>query len=65
MALLDAYCERAPANAGRTTLGDGIELWQRLSPSTRTLFERKRLMYVREMSPPEWKLAFQTDSLVL
>ena len=57
------YCV-APASAdGETTICDGVNFYQKLSESTKKLFEENRIKYVRHYSEAEWQVLYQTKNL--
>jgi alpha-ketoglutarate-dependent taurine dioxygenase len=56
-------CVRPALRDGETTVCDGAELYRQLSDSTRKLFERQRLKYVRFYPESEWTTRFQTRDL--
>lgn len=57
------YCERPPVDRGQTTVCDGIQLFERLSDSTRRLFEEKQIKYVRRYVDGDWQKIYQTEDL--
>jgi alpha-ketoglutarate-dependent taurine dioxygenase len=57
------YCERPPVSRGETTVCDGIQLYDRLGESTRRLFDKKRIKYVRRYPDGDWQKIYQTEDL--
>jgi alpha-ketoglutarate-dependent taurine dioxygenase len=53
------HCVRASLCGGETTLGDGTEIFERLSLSTRNLFVANRLAYTWHLSESRWKSTFK------
>ncbi len=52
------FCEQAPPSGGETTLGDGIEILTKLSPDTRSVFERSRIVYRFTFTKEGWEQFF-------
>lgn len=57
------YCATPPLKDGETTVGDGAEIYEELSDSTKKLFSTKRLKYIRNYPKEIWKEIYQTDDL--
>jgi alpha-ketoglutarate-dependent taurine dioxygenase len=57
------YCVVPAVSEGETTVCDGVQVWEQLSPSTQKLFREKRIKYIRHYGEKEWKLWAQTDNL--
>ncbi len=62
-AVLWFYCEHPPVSQGETTVCDGIQLYDRLGDTTRQLFDRKRIKYVRRYPDSDWQKIYQTEDL--
>jgi alpha-ketoglutarate-dependent taurine dioxygenase len=63
--LLWFYCAAPALKDGETTVGDGIQIYEELSPSTKDLFRTKRLKYIRNYPKEVWQEIYQTDDLTL
>lgn len=61
--LLWFYCVTPPAEAGQTTVGDGVQVYRRLSPEWKDLLAEKRLMYLRAYPDGAWQNIYQTDDI--
>lgn len=58
------HCVQPSAQGGETPLADSREVYRRLSPRLRELFERKKIMYVRNYGTGvdlSWQKVFQTE----
>jgi len=61
--LLWFYCATPPLSGGETTVCDGIQVYQKLSDSTKELFHTKRLKYIRSYPKFMWQEIYKTDDL--
>jgi alpha-ketoglutarate-dependent taurine dioxygenase len=57
------YCHTPASERGQTTLADGNELYKNLSPETQKLLTERDLLYIRNLSEPDWKTTFCTDDI--
>ena len=57
------YCATPALKDGETTVCDGIQVYNELSPSTQELFHQKRLKYIRTYPADVWQKIYQTDDL--
>ena len=57
------YCVTPAASDGETTICDGAQIYQELSPKAKDLFHAKRLKYVRKYLDGEWQKIYQTDDI--
>lgn len=57
------YCVTPAAADGETTVCDGSRVYRELNPTTRELFESRRLKYVRHYVDGEWQKIYQTDDI--
>jgi len=57
------YCERPADSDGETTVCDGSRVYEALSASTKELFAKKRLKYMRTYLSGEWQHIYQTDKI--
>ena len=48
-------CETPAAEAGETTMFDGVQVWAALSPATRELLSAKRIRYLSTYAEPAWR----------
>lgn len=56
-------CETPSAERGETTVCDGRRIYADLSERARTLFESKRVKYIRHLPDGVWQSAFQTGAV--
>jgi len=56
-------CARPAVEKGLTFVCDGVRIYEELSPSTRSVFETKRLKYIRNYPQEEWQVAFRTKDI--
>lgn len=56
-------CRRPAAEKGLTFVADGEQIYEKLSPRARELFETRRLKYIRNYPPLEWQVAFRTQDI--
>jgi alpha-ketoglutarate-dependent taurine dioxygenase len=52
------YCVTPAQQDGETSFCDGTEVYRGLRESTRDLFRRQRLKYIRTYEPGEWEIRF-------
>lgn len=57
------YCVHPAAEDGETTVCEGGEVYERLRPETKALFERQKLRYIRDYQEADWVKRFQTECL--
>lgn len=57
------FCSVAPKAAGQTTVYDGVEVWNRLSTSTRKIFETKKIKYTAHYPENRWDEIYQADTV--
>ena len=57
------YCVNPARSEGETIICDGAAIYRNLSESTRSLFEQKRLKYIRHYSDDQWQVLYHTDDL--
>ena len=62
-ALLWFYCVTPPAKDGQTTIGDGVQIYQRLPQKWKDLLAEKRLMYLRAYPEGIWQNIYTTDDI--
>ncbi len=55
------FCNTPPAAGGETTVCDGIQFYERLSPATKALFAKKQLKYVRHYKHGDWQKIYQSE----
>jgi alpha-ketoglutarate-dependent taurine dioxygenase len=48
-------CESAARSGSQTTVCDGYDVWDRLAPQTRALFEKQDILYARNISETAWR----------
>ena len=56
-------CSRPAVAGGQTTIYDGIRVWEMLSPSTQSLFRKKRIKYTACYLESMWPEIFQDSTL--
>jgi len=56
------YCVTPASAQGETIVCDGVQVYEKLSPSTRELFRQKQIKYIRNYKDGEWQLLCQTAS---
>lgn len=61
--LLWFYCVTPPAEDGQTTVGDGVQIYERLPQTWKDLLAGKRLMYLRAYPEGVWQNIYQTDDI--
>ncbi|WP_218080107.1 TauD/TfdA family dioxygenase [Anthocerotibacter panamensis] len=61
--LLWFYCATPALQNGETTVCDGAQIYQALSPTTQMLFQTKRIKYTRHYADGVWQEVYQTDNL--
>ncbi|MFJ5712435.1 MULTISPECIES: TauD/TfdA family dioxygenase [unclassified Streptomyces] len=49
------FCESAARAGSQTTVCDGYDVWDRLAPETRALFERQEILYSRNIAEHAWR----------
>lgn len=54
------YCIQPAEDGGPTTLYDGVDFLQSLSPTTRRFFVENRMRWVLRVPPPLWQRTLQT-----
>lgn len=59
------YCATPALKDGETTICDGTQVYNELSPSTQELLHQKRLKYIRTYPASAWQKIYQTDDLSL
>jgi alpha-ketoglutarate-dependent taurine dioxygenase len=57
------HCERPSPGGGQTTVGDGYELFARLTPETQSYFREHAIRYMRRLEDGTWQKAFMTADL--
>lgn len=57
--LLWFHCLTPARTGGETTFADGVEIWQRLSEPTRSLFLASRLRYTEVLPPEQWRVGLK------
>ena len=57
------YCDNPPRKGGATTVCDGVQIFNNLSPQTQSFFESNSIQYIRYLSDGDWQTAFQTDDI--
>jgi alpha-ketoglutarate-dependent taurine dioxygenase len=57
------YCATPAERDGETTVADGTELYVRLSPSTRALFETHRIKYICTHPDGRWQELYRSGDL--
>ena len=57
------YCASPALKDGETTACDGIAIYNELSDATRSLFQDKRLKYIRTYPTGVWQKIYQTDDI--
>jgi alpha-ketoglutarate-dependent taurine dioxygenase len=57
------YCSIAPLTKGETTICDGRQVCEKLSPATRAFFRDHLVRYIRPLSREQWQTSFRTTSL--
>jgi len=62
-AILWFYCVTPASTNGETTICDGSQIYNELSASTKELFHKNRLRYIRSYNDGEWQVIFQTDDI--
>jgi alpha-ketoglutarate-dependent taurine dioxygenase len=61
--LLWFFCERPADSDGETTVCDGAQIYDALSPKWKDLLARQKLRYVRRYLDGEWQLIYQTEDI--
>lgn len=61
--LLWFYCVTPPAKDGQTTVGDGVQIYQRLPQKWKDLLAEKRLKYIRAYPDGAWQNIYMTDNI--
>jgi len=61
--LLWFYCVTPPAEDGQTTVGDGVQIYERLPQKWKDLLAEKRLMYLRAYPDGVWQNIYTTDNI--
>ena len=61
--LLWFYCVTPPAEDGQTTIGDGVQIYERLPQKWKDLLAEKRLMYLRSYPDGVWQNIYTTDDI--
>ncbi len=61
--LLWFYCVTPPAKDGQTTIGDGVQVYERLPQKWKDLLNEKRLMYLRAYPDGVWQNIYMTDDI--
>lgn len=61
--LLWFYCANPPLKDGQTTICDGIEVYEHLSPKTQELLTNSQIKYMRTYIDGSWQKIYQTDNL--
>lgn len=56
-------CVQPAKEKGKTTVCDGVALYNALSPSTKAFFDNKKIKYIRTYPDGEWQLWSQCDNL--
>lgn len=57
------YCVTPPADDGQTTIGDGVQIYQRLPQQWKDLLAEKRLKYLRAYPDGVWQNIYMTDDI--
>ncbi|KQY26182.1 hypothetical protein ASD21_22670 [Caulobacter sp. Root1455] len=60
-ATLFFYCNHPPDSEGETTLYDGFELFERLSPESQKFFAERKVRYRLRIGPELWQRTLMTD----
>jgi alpha-ketoglutarate-dependent taurine dioxygenase len=55
------FCHRPPVSGGETTLCDGIDFFEKLSPAARDLFTSRKVKYIRHYGREGWEGIYQTS----
>ena len=61
--LLWFYCVTPPAEDGQTTVGDGVQIYDRLPRKWKDLLAEKRLKYLRAYPDGAWQNIYMTDDI--
>lgn len=61
--LLWFYCVTPPAKDGQTTVGDGVQIYDRLPQKWKDLLAEKRLKYIRAYPDGAWQNIYMTDDI--
>lgn len=62
--ILIFFCCATPAlEGGETTVCDGVQVYQQLSESARTVFDTQRLVYIRTYPKAEWQARFNSEDV--
>jgi len=59
------YCVHPANRDGETTVADGAQLYQALSPKTQDCFNRQRLKYIRSYQREDWQARFLTEDIAV
>lgn len=57
------YCVTPPAEDGQTTIGDGVQIYERLPQQWKDLLAEKRLKYLRSYPDGVWQNIYMTDDI--
>lgn len=56
------YCDAPALKGGETHIGDGVSIYERLTPATQELLRTQRIRYYNLMKAPVWRRAFRVDT---
>ncbi|MGE0634354.1 MAG: TauD/TfdA family dioxygenase [Pseudobdellovibrionaceae bacterium] len=61
--ILWLFCQKPALHGGATTVCDGIEYLNALTPALKALFNKKKILYTHRWGPTGWQAIFKTDSI--